>query len=120
MERLRRRPELALALAVAIALITALVIAAAEGLTTFARAWSHLHPGWLLLVAAGEVLAIPAYALAYETLATFENGPELARPLILRVVMAGFGPHAVRGGLRARSPHASWPWKATVTAPPCG
>jgi uncharacterized membrane protein YbhN (UPF0104 family) len=108
MQRLHQRPALALVLAVALALAAALVVATATGLTAFAGAWSHLHLGWLALVAAGEILAIPAYALAYETLAATENGPELARPLLLRVVMAGFGPHAVRGGfeLDQRTLHA--------------
>jgi hypothetical protein len=47
---------------------------------------------------AGQVLGIPAYALAYRAVAHHDGGPSLRRPLVLRVVVAGFGPFTPRGG----------------------
>jgi uncharacterized membrane protein YbhN (UPF0104 family) len=57
---------------------------------------------------AGQVLGIPAYALAYRALAHHDGGPSLRRRLVLRVVIAGFGPFTPRGGfaLDKRALHA--------------
>jgi uncharacterized membrane protein YbhN (UPF0104 family) len=83
-------------------------IAAAYGFGAFAGAWSQLRPGWIVLCMAAQVLAVPAYAFAYRALAHHEGGPGLRMPLVLRIVMAGFGPFTPRGGfaLDKRALHA--------------
>ena len=83
-------------------------IAAAYGFGAFAQAWSHLDFVWLVLVAGGELLAVPAYMVCYRALARVNDGPRLEPPLVARVVTGGFGPFAVRGGfvLDKRALHA--------------
>jgi uncharacterized membrane protein YbhN (UPF0104 family) len=82
----------------ALAGLAVVAIAAAYGFGSFAHAWDHLHGGWLIVCAVCELLAIPAYGIAYRALAKFEDGPHLSAPLLMRVVTAGFGPFAVQGG----------------------
>lgn len=73
-------------------------IAAAYGFARFARAWGHPHVGWLALAVAGQLLAIPAYAVAYGPLARMDRGMRLRAPLLLRITLAGFGAFVVGGG----------------------
>jgi uncharacterized membrane protein YbhN (UPF0104 family) len=74
------------------------VVAFANGFSAFREAWSHLHVGWLALVVGAELLAIPAYAALYRKVAELEGGPHLPFPLVMRLVIAGFGPFAPDGG----------------------
>ena len=48
-------------------------------------------PAWLPLCIAGELIAYAGYVLAYQCLAGAEGGPRLPLPVVLRVVMIGFG-----------------------------
>lgn len=84
----------------AIALAAGAVAAIAEGYgpEAFAQAWFHPHLLWAAVVAGAELLAVPAYLLAYLPIARAEGGPKLALPLAVRVVLAGFGPFSVGGG----------------------
>jgi uncharacterized membrane protein YbhN (UPF0104 family) len=94
-----REHHIALTLiAFGIAAAAVVAIAAAFGFDAFADAWTHPHFGWLALALAGWALAVPAYALAYRTLAQLEGGSKLPLPLVLRVVIAGFGPFRPGGG----------------------
>lgn len=86
------------AAAFALALAAVVAVAAAFGFGAFARAWTDLHPGWLVAAAAAELATFPAYALAYRLLARMHGGPDLPFPLTMRVVLAGFGPTAPAGG----------------------
>jgi uncharacterized membrane protein YbhN (UPF0104 family) len=98
----------ATAIALAIAVGAVVAIAGAYGFGGFADVWSHLSPGWIVLCLGGQILGIPAYAMAYRALAHHDGGPSLRRPLVLRVVVAGFGPFTPRGGfaLDKRALHA--------------
>jgi uncharacterized membrane protein YbhN (UPF0104 family) len=84
--------------AIVIAVVAVAAISFAYGSDAFGHAWAGLEPGWIVLVVAGELAAIPAYAFAYRTLAQHGGGPRLSGPLVLRVVLAGFGLFSVRGG----------------------
>lgn len=108
MRCLRDHPVLATAIALAIAAAAVAAIAGAYGFDAFAGTWSHPRPGWIVLCVAGQLLGIPAYALAYRALAHHDGGPSLRRPLVLRVVVAGFGTFTPRGGfaLDKRALHA--------------
>jgi uncharacterized membrane protein YbhN (UPF0104 family) len=96
--RLREHPVLVTVFAFALATGTVVVIAIAYGAEAFLGAWSNLHWGWLAFAAGAELLAIPAYVLAYRAVAHVHGGPPLPMPIAARLVTAGFGPFAVQGG----------------------
>jgi uncharacterized membrane protein YbhN (UPF0104 family) len=96
--RLHAHPGKVTIFAFALATGAVIAIAIAYGLDTFAKAWSSPHYGWLALVLGGELLAMPAYVVAYRAVTQVHGGPPLAVPLAVRIVTAGFGPFAVQGG----------------------
>ena len=98
MSTLRQHPGKVTLAAFGVAGVVVVAIAAAFGFGAFADVWSHLYPGWLALTIGAELLAIPAYVVAYRAVARIHGGPELSLPLAARVVTAGFGPFAVGGG----------------------
>jgi uncharacterized membrane protein YbhN (UPF0104 family) len=97
-ERLRDHPIVVTAIAFALMSTAVLAIAAAWGFEAFADAWSDLHFGWLAVTICAELLAIPAYVLAYRAVAHVHGGTTLPVPLAVRLVTAGFGPFALGGG----------------------
>ncbi len=86
------------AVATGIAAIAVLVIARVTGADAVGRAFSHVEPAWIALIACAELLAYPAYALAYRSVAQVHGHKPVALPLVARVVVAGFGPFALAGG----------------------
>ncbi len=92
------RPILLSALATALAAIAVLVIARVTGADQVGRAFDSVHPSWIALIAGAELLAYPAYMLAYRSVARLHGHPVLALPLVARVVIAGFGPFSIGGG----------------------
>src|SRR5207248_6655570 len=105
---LRRHPFAASALATVIAAGGALAIAYVTGADQVGRAFETVQPGWIALIAGAEVVAYPAYAFAYRSVAQVHGHAALALPLVGRVVAAGFGPFALSGGfgLDRRALHA--------------
>jgi uncharacterized membrane protein YbhN (UPF0104 family) len=95
---LRVRPVILAAVATGIAAIAVLLIARVTGADAVGKAFSDVDPGWIALIAGAELLAYPAYALAYRTIASYGGLPRLAVPLVARVVVAGFGPFSIGGG----------------------
>lgn len=85
-------------LAFAVATAAVVAIAAAFGFAQFGHAFTHLRWGWLALAAAGALMAMLAYAIAYRTLVRYEEGPRLPASLLLRMVIVGFGPFVPGGG----------------------
>ena len=85
-------------MATAIAAIAVLAIARATGADAVGRAFSHVNPAWIALIAGAEILAYPAYIIAYRSLARVHGHATLALPLVARVVVAGFGPFTIGGG----------------------
>jgi uncharacterized membrane protein YbhN (UPF0104 family) len=108
MKRLRDHPVLMTVVAFVLAIAAIAAVAIINGFAEFRHAWSDLHVGWLGLVVVAEVLAIPAYAVLYRKVTELEGGPRTSFPLLLRLVMAGFGPFAPDGGfaLDKRALHA--------------
>jgi uncharacterized membrane protein YbhN (UPF0104 family) len=94
---IRIRPIVGSAIATGISAIAVLVIARITGADAVGRAFDDFDPTWILLIAGAELLAYPAYILAYRTLANM-SGRNIALPLVARVVVAGFGPFAIGGG----------------------
>jgi uncharacterized membrane protein YbhN (UPF0104 family) len=95
---LRNRPIAASLFATAIAAIAVLAIARVTGADAIGRAFGDFRPAWIGLVAGAELLAYPAYMLAYRIIAGIHGHARLALPLLARIVVAGFGPFAVGGG----------------------
>lgn len=98
MRFLRSHPVLMTLVALLLAAGAVLGIAAAYGFSSFADAWSDVHPAWLVLAIVAEALAIPAYALSYRATVRARGGPALRPALVMRLVAAGFGPFAAGGG----------------------
>jgi uncharacterized membrane protein YbhN (UPF0104 family) len=96
--QLRIRPVFVAAIATGIAAIAVLVIARVTGADAVGRAFSDVDPAWIALIAGAELLAYPAYILAYRSLASIHGHAPLSLPLVARVVVAGFGPFTVGGG----------------------
>src|SRR5436305_4068488 len=95
---LRRHPFAASALATVIAAGGVLAIAYLTGADQVGRAFETVQPEWIALIAGAEILAYPAYALAYRSVAQVHGHAPLELPLVGRVVAAGFGPFALAGG----------------------
>lgn len=108
MRRLRAHPVQMTLLAFALATAAVAAVAIINGFAAFRHAWTDLHPAWLALVVIGELLAVPAYVALYRTVAAVEGGPRTPIPLLVRLVIAGFGPFAPDGGfaLDKRALHA--------------
>jgi uncharacterized membrane protein YbhN (UPF0104 family) len=85
-------------LATAIAAIAVLAIAKVTGADAIGRAFGDFRPTWIGLIAGAELLAYPAYMLAYRRIAGIHGHARLALPLVARIVVAGFGPFAIGGG----------------------
>lgn len=86
------------AVAMGIAAIAVLVIARITGADAVGKAFSDVDPVWIALIAGAELVAYPAYMLAYRALAQLHGHAPLSLPLVARVVVAGFGPFSIGGG----------------------
>jgi glycosyltransferase 2 family protein len=86
-------------------LATALVVALIAQASHSAHLLSHLRnaaPGWLVVCAAGEVIAYAGYLAGYRAMAQLDGGPRLPASIALRVVALAFGAFALAtaaGGL---------------------
>jgi uncharacterized membrane protein YbhN (UPF0104 family) len=92
------RPVVLSAAATGLAAIAVLILARATSVDKVGRAFGDLHPAWIALIAGAELLAYPAYMLAYRSIAQVHGHAPLALPLVARVVIAGFGPFTIGGG----------------------
>lgn len=97
-EQLRIRPVVLSAVATGIAAIAVLVLARTTGVDQMGRVFNDFDPTWIGLIAGAELLAYPAYMLAYRSIAQVHGHAPLALPVVARVVIAGFGPFTVGGG----------------------
>ncbi len=85
-------------MATALAAVAVLVIAKVTGADQVGRAFDNVQPGWIALTAIAELLAYPAYMLAYRSVARVHGHPAISLPVLARVVIAGFGPFSIGGG----------------------
>jgi uncharacterized membrane protein YbhN (UPF0104 family) len=86
------------ALATGLAAVAVLAIAHATRADAIGRAFNDVDVGWIALIAGAEILAYPAYVIAYRSLAQVHGHAPLALPMVARVVVAGFGPFSIGGG----------------------
>ncbi len=98
MRILRERTILVSALATAIAAVAVLAIAHITGADAIGRAFEHMDPQWIGLVAGAELMSYPAYMLAYRSIARVHGHAPIELPMVARIVVAGFGPFALSGG----------------------
>jgi uncharacterized membrane protein YbhN (UPF0104 family) len=95
---LRQRTVVVSILATVIAAIAVVAIAHVTGADAIGRAFDHIQPQWLGLVAGAELLTYPAYMLAYRSIARIDGHARIDLPVVARIVVAGFGPFALAGG----------------------
>jgi uncharacterized membrane protein YbhN (UPF0104 family) len=96
--RLHQWPVAMSAVAMGLAGIAVILIARVTGADAVGRAFEHIHPPWIALIAASELITYPAYMIAYRSVAQIHGHPPLSLPMVARVVVAGFGPFALGGG----------------------
>jgi uncharacterized membrane protein YbhN (UPF0104 family) len=74
-----------------------IVLAVVSGVQSVGHAFSDVRPHWIVVLAVAEILTVPAYLLSYRSVFGFRGTPPRL-PLAVWLVLAGFGPFAVRGG----------------------
>ena len=94
----RDRPRLLTAVAIAVAVAGIVVMAAIAGFRAVGDAADHVSAGWIALAGAAQIAAYAGYVVAYRAIARLKRGPELSPGLAGRLVGAGFGAFALRGG----------------------
>lgn len=99
MKSIRAHPLATTLVAFALAAAAILAVAAAYGFHRFADIWAHVDLAWLALTAGATVLATLGYVVSYRALVAFDDGPRLPVPLVVRVIVLGFGPFVAAGGL---------------------
>jgi len=98
----RKRVLLAIALAVAATAAVVVLIGQAAHFGELAKRLREAAPGWLVVCAAGELVAYAGYIAAYQAMAQVSGGPRLAPVTAARVVGLAFGAFSVAtavGGL---------------------
>jgi uncharacterized membrane protein YbhN (UPF0104 family) len=84
--------------ATGIAAVAVIVIAHVTRVDVIGRAFDHVDPRWVALIAGAELIAYGAYMLAYRAIAGLHGHAPLELPLVARAVVAGFGPFTIGGG----------------------
>lgn len=97
---LRSQPVGLSLIALLIAVLAVILIARVTEADVVGRAFGHFNPAWIALIAGAELLAYPAYMVAYRSIARMHGHAPLALPLVARIVVAGFGPFSIGGGFR--------------------
>jgi uncharacterized membrane protein YbhN (UPF0104 family) len=96
--RLHEHPRTLAAVAVAIGAAVLAVVAAIAGWGAVGHAFGDLHPAWIALGVAGQLVAIAAYVAAFRAVSAVGHPTAVPLRVAVLVVLAGFGPHAVGGG----------------------
>jgi uncharacterized membrane protein YbhN (UPF0104 family) len=126
-EQLRIRPVVLSAVAMGIAAIAVLVLARTTGVDQMGRVFNHFEPAWIGLIAGAELLAYPAYMLAYRSIAQVHGHAPLAEHSAkVRVLALGTLEWAVLAPTTAvvaivllvqhadMMPSLLWPWAIAV------
>jgi uncharacterized membrane protein YbhN (UPF0104 family) len=96
---LRRRPHALIlsGLAIAAAIVAVIVLAAVTGVS-LDRVFAHFRPEWIIVVAIAEAVSFLPYMLAYRQMTVIGGLQPPSLPLIITVVLSGFGPFVLGGG----------------------
>jgi uncharacterized membrane protein YbhN (UPF0104 family) len=97
----RRRPNALIlsSLAIVAAIIAVIVVGAVSGVS-LDRVFAHFRPGWIVVVAIAEAASFLPYMLAYRQMTVVAGLRPPKLPVIIAVVLSGFGPFVVGGGFR--------------------
>jgi uncharacterized membrane protein YbhN (UPF0104 family) len=97
----RRRPNALILSGVAIvaAIVAVIVLAAVSGVSLH-RGFAHFRPEWIIVVAIAEALSFLPYMLAYRQMTVVGGLQPPSLPVIITVVLSGFGPFVLGGGFR--------------------
>jgi uncharacterized membrane protein YbhN (UPF0104 family) len=97
----RRRPNALIlsSLAIVAAIIAVTVVGAVSGVS-LDRVFAHFRPGWIVVVAIAEAASFLPYMLAYRQMTVVAGLRPPKLPVIIAVVLSGFGPFVVGGGFR--------------------
>ena len=102
MSRERKRTLVTVGVAVAATVLVVVLIGQAAHYADLLTRLRAARPGWLLLCAAGEVVAYAGFVASYQAMAEFDGGPRLPYLTVVRVVGLSFGAFSVAtaiGGL---------------------
>lgn len=96
---LRRRPHALIlsGLAIVAAIAAVIVLAAVTGVS-LDRVFAHFRPEWIIVVAIAEAVSFLPYMLAYRQMTVVGGLQPPSLPLIIAVVLSGFGPFVLGGG----------------------
>jgi uncharacterized membrane protein YbhN (UPF0104 family) len=95
----RANPLLLSSLAIVAAIIAVIVLAAVSGVS-LDRVFAHLAPQWILVVAIAQAASFLPYMVAYRQMTVIAGLKPPSLPVIITVVLSGFGPFVVGGGFR--------------------
>jgi uncharacterized membrane protein YbhN (UPF0104 family) len=96
-----RRPHALIlsGLAIASAVVAVILVASLSGVS-LQRVFAHFHPDWVVVVAVAEAVSFLPYMLAYRQMTVVAGLKPPKLPVIISVVLSGFGPFVVGGGFR--------------------
>lgn len=95
----RLSPIVLSGLAVAAAIIAVIVVAALSSVS-LNRIFAHLHPHWIVVVAIAQAVSLIPYLLAYRRMTVIAGLRPPRLPVLVGVVLSGFGPFLIGGGSR--------------------
>jgi uncharacterized membrane protein YbhN (UPF0104 family) len=98
MRSLNRRPRIALPLSALVAGGTVVAIAASDSPGALWETLRQIEPQWLAVAFGFELLSYVGYVLAYRSLVLDGGSERLSFALVVRLVVAGFGPFVPLGG----------------------
>ncbi len=86
-------------LAIVAAVAAVIVVATVTGVS-LDRVFEHFRPWWIVVVAIAEAVSFVPYTLAYRQMTVVAGLQPPSLPVIITVVLSGFGPFVVGGGFR--------------------
>lgn len=98
MKSLNRRPRTALLLSALVAGGTVAAIAASDSPRALWETLRQISPQWLAVAFGFELLSYVGYVLAYRSMVLAGGRERLSLALVVRLVVAGFGPFVPLGG----------------------
>ena len=98
MKSLNRRPRFAMLLSALVAGGTVVAIAASDSPRALWDTLKRIEPQWLAVAFGFELLSYVGYVLAYRSMVLDGSEERLSLMLVIRLVVAGFGPFVPLGG----------------------
>jgi uncharacterized membrane protein YbhN (UPF0104 family) len=97
----RRRPSALMlsGLAIVAAVGAVIAVAAVSGVSLH-RVFEHFRPRWIIVVAIAQAVSFLPYMIAYRQMTVVAGLKPPSLPVIITVVLSGFGPFVVGGGFR--------------------